>query len=124
MAYQPRDQSSRSFIPLVDQTPESIRKASTPPPRPSTGTLVPLVSTGERRSSIMNMLQDILQKSESAGSSAKSSRSSSGARRGAGSKKISVYRLQNGCAACSEDATPHVCVNEQSNTSSGQELVG
>ncbi|KAI2466868.1 hypothetical protein F4781DRAFT_334249 [Annulohypoxylon bovei var. microspora] len=110
-----------SFMPISDQTPESIREAS-PPAR--TWAELPLREEGGRKHSSQELLQEILdRKPASKRSSRRSSRrpsyiniqgrnrTSTGASRRSGLDRMS----------CSEDQTPHICMDEQLTPLSGSE---
>ncbi|KAI4861291.1 hypothetical protein F4820DRAFT_464872 [Hypoxylon rubiginosum] len=115
-----------SFMPLSDQTPESIREVS---PIPETQAEVSLQAEGGRKRSSKEMLQGIINgKPVSNKPSRKSSRVSSGSnvqgqRRETGS--WTTQKRQSGPAgrvSCSEDQTPHVCVDELLTPLSGSEV--
>ncbi|KAI0839637.1 hypothetical protein F5Y06DRAFT_11453 [Hypoxylon sp. FL0890] len=105
-----------SFMPLLEQTPESIRGASLPT---RTWAEVPLYEDGGRRRSSKQVLQGILDrrpvpKKRSWKLSRSSSRS--GAR---GGRKRTISSAQNrrrsglDRMSCSEDHHPHICMDEQ-----------
>ncbi|KAI1087215.1 hypothetical protein F5B19DRAFT_486874 [Rostrohypoxylon terebratum] len=104
-----------SFMPLSDQTPENIREASPPA---QTCTDLQLREDGGRKQSSKDLLQEILDKKPmpkklSRRSSRKPSqphienpnRSRTGT---ASSRKSGMGRM-----SCSEDQTPHICMDEQ-----------
>ncbi|KAI1458750.1 hypothetical protein F4805DRAFT_456464 [Annulohypoxylon moriforme] len=104
-----------SFMPLSDQTPENIREAS-PPAR--TWTDLPLREDAGRKHSSKDLLQEILdRKPASKRSSRRSSRKpshiridiQSRSRTGTGSSR----RSGRDRVSCSEDQTPHICMDEQ-----------
>ncbi|KAI0846131.1 hypothetical protein F5Y00DRAFT_254817 [Daldinia vernicosa] len=113
-----------SFMPLLDQTPESSRKVL---PLPRVWDELPPREGGRRQSS-KALLQEMLNgKPASKPASNKSSRKSSrsGTRRqrkktgsSATQKRQSVGR---GRVSCSEDQTPHICMDEQLTPFSGSE---
>lgn len=106
-----------SFMPLSDQTPENIREASpSPPVQPWTD--LPLREDGGRKQSSKDLLQEILdRKPTSRGLSRRSSRKPSQlhieienrSRAGTGSSRRSGLDRMS----CSEDQTPHICMDEQ-----------
>ncbi|KAI1631635.1 hypothetical protein F4809DRAFT_657634 [Biscogniauxia mediterranea] len=103
-----------SFMPLLDQTPESIR-GTVPPTRSCTEPPLPL--EWERKMSSMKLLQDILRKSSPP--SSKTSRSNSGALK---PRDPPSLFSGPGRISCSEDTTPHICVDEQPTPFSEREL--
>ncbi|KAI1490188.1 hypothetical protein F5X96DRAFT_637312 [Biscogniauxia mediterranea] len=103
-----------SFIPLLDQTPESIR--GTVPPTQS-WTEPPLPLEWGRKMSSMKLLQEILRKSSPPLS--KTSRSNSGALKPRNPPRL-FSRPDR--IPCSEDTTPHICVDEQPTPFSEREL--
>ncbi|KAI1502191.1 hypothetical protein F5X99DRAFT_427563 [Biscogniauxia marginata] len=93
-----------SFMPLLDQTPESIRRA-TPPMQ--LWIEPPLALDWERKPSGKEMLRDILRRSVA--QSPKPSLSSSSVKRPQGIPK----RMSGpGRVLCTEDTTPHMCMDE------------
>lgn len=98
-----------SLMPLVEPTPEALRK-KTVAPRPLED--VPL--TGQRRMSSRTMLEEILAKAPSQGGGSRNSSSSSNLSKtfGKASKRSSggsaFRRLY-----CLEDSAPHICADEQ-----------
>ncbi|KAI0113071.1 hypothetical protein F4814DRAFT_460300 [Daldinia grandis] len=109
-----------SFMPLLDQTPESSRKIL---PLPRAWDELPL-REGGRRNSSKALLQGLL---DGKPASNKSSRKSSGSGTRRQRKKTgssATQRRQNagaGRMSCSEDQTPHICMDEQLTPFSGSE---
>lgn len=97
-----------SLMPLLDHTPEALRKKKA---APKTIEDVPL--TGKRRMSSRAMLEDILAKAPSQGSGSRNSSSNSFSKT---SREVSK-RSSGGSAFrrlyCIEDSVPHICVDEQ-----------
>lgn len=119
-----------SFMPLSDHTPESIREALPPARTPAD---IPLLEEGGRKRSSQELLQDILDRKlasdrTSQKSSRKSSRRNSRAyaperRKKTGSKATQPGgRSGPGRMSCSEDQTPHICMDEQPTPLSGSEM--
>ncbi|KAI1803324.1 hypothetical protein F4811DRAFT_352020 [Daldinia bambusicola] len=112
-----------SFIPLLDETPESSRKALLP--RPRTWDDMPLREGTGRKHSSKALLQGLLDgKPESGKSSRKSSRSETRKRRKKTSSSATQKRQSLGPSrvSCSEDQTPHICMDEQPTPVSGSEI--
>ncbi|KAI2628626.1 hypothetical protein GGR54DRAFT_636341 [Hypoxylon sp. NC1633] len=114
-----------SFMPLLDHTPESIREAS-PPTR--TWAEIPLRGDGGRKQSSKELLQEILDgKPASNRSSRVSSQGSSRSGFLRRRKRTNSGKAQKrpsgapGRVSCSEDQTPHICVDEQLTPLSGSE---
>ncbi|KAI1777411.1 hypothetical protein F4818DRAFT_457267 [Hypoxylon cercidicola] len=114
-----------SFMPLSEQTPEGVREAS---PTPETQAEVPLQAEGGRKSSSKEMLQGIIdRKPLSNRPSRRSSRMSSqfripGQRKMTGSGSSQKRQGSPGRrVSCSEDQTPHVCMDELLTPLSGSE---
>ncbi|OTA59723.1 hypothetical protein K449DRAFT_108069 [Hypoxylon sp. EC38] len=109
-----------SFMPLLDQTPESIRGASLPA---QTWAEVPLRESGVTKRSSKELLQGILnRRSASKKSSRRSSRPGVRERR---NKTVSSAQKRRrsglGRMSCSEDYQPHICMDEQLTPISGSE---
>ncbi|KAI8631276.1 hypothetical protein F5Y19DRAFT_483144 [Xylariaceae sp. FL1651] len=100
-----------SFMPLLDQTPESIR--SDRPPQ-QLWAEIPLEGDGgaQKRSS-QAMLRKILDQFESSPMKPSYSKSSSEVRKGTEPQKSLRRRSVPGRVSCSEDTIPHICVDEQ-----------
>ncbi|KAI0011544.1 hypothetical protein F4779DRAFT_637011 [Xylariaceae sp. FL0662B] len=107
-----------SLMPLLDQTPESIRAASPPA---QTWTAFPLRVEGRSKRSSKAMLQDILDR---APVSTRSSRSSSGRwrSRSSVSQKTPKRHSRPGRISCSEETAPHLCMDEQMSPWSEREI--
>ncbi|KAI3324118.1 hypothetical protein HD806DRAFT_521964 [Xylariaceae sp. AK1471] len=98
-----------SFMPHSEQTPECIRKDQ---PTGSAWVDIPLEGDGERKWSSLELLQEILNRSDPSSKKSSRSKSSSGQpnpARPRGSKQ----RDELGRVPCSEDTMPHVCMDEQ-----------
>ncbi|KAI1400122.1 hypothetical protein F4819DRAFT_509622 [Hypoxylon fuscum] len=111
-----------SFMPLSDQTPESIRETSQPLLPPADEFL--LRAEGARKSNSKELLQGILENSNMRSSSDRSSRRSSKKssksyfreRRRRKTDSLTEQKRRSttrGRMSCSEDQTPHICMDEQ-----------
>ncbi|KAI1763353.1 hypothetical protein GGR53DRAFT_467391 [Hypoxylon sp. FL1150] len=114
-----------SFMPLSDQTPESIRKVSPPP---QTQDEVSLQVGGGRKSTSKEMLQEIISRKPASNKpSRRSSRMSTRSRTRSQQKRTSSGTAQKRQSAggsrvsCSEDQIPHVCMDEVLTPLSGSE---
>lgn len=115
-----------SFMPLSDQTPESIRKVSPPPQAQAE---VVLQAEGGRKSTSKEMLQGIIdRKSISNKSTRRPSRMSTRSRTRSQRNRTGSGTAQkrqsaaSGRVSCSEDQTPHVCMDEMLTPLSGSEV--
>ncbi|KAI1741667.1 hypothetical protein F4680DRAFT_464346 [Xylaria scruposa] len=99
-----------SFLPLLEQTPETIRRDH---PAPPSWMEIPLGGDKERKLSGQQLLQQILGQSDA--SSVKSSRSKSSSGAPTTTQPKNGSRKLSGIAAgsCSEDTAPHTCLDGQ-----------
>ncbi|KAI1472986.1 uncharacterized protein F4812DRAFT_34746 [Daldinia caldariorum] len=112
-----------SFMPLLNEPPESSRKAFIP--RPRMWDELPLREGAGRKHSSKALLQGLLDgKPASSKSSRKSSQSEARRRRKKTSSSATQkrYSLGHGRVSCSEDQTPHICMDEQATPISGSEI--
>ncbi|KAI1380545.1 hypothetical protein F4677DRAFT_441858 [Hypoxylon crocopeplum] len=111
-----------SFMPLLDRTPENVRGAL-PPIR--TGAEIPLREEGGRKQSSKELLQGILDRRPASNRpSRESSRKSLGYGL-LGRQKRTEQKRSSGAlsrVSCSEDQTPHICMDEQLTPLSGSEV--
>ncbi|KAI8950399.1 hypothetical protein F4801DRAFT_590468 [Xylaria longipes] len=99
-----------SFLPLLDQTPENIRGEH---PTNHSWMEIPLEGDRGRKLSSQELLQQILHQSDTSSMRSSRSKSSSGAMTTTQLKGGGRGQSQIEVRPCSEDTTPHICLDEQ-----------